>query len=378
MKFLNFLKKKPNVIVILMDGVRADSLDHVPFYQELKKESIFFSHLITHAPYSIVSENTIFSGMHGAVNGVNSYYKAYNFDKGNCFTLTQYLKDAGYYTELDIVVDGTVPNQGFDKVRIYGDIRNYENNMIQRHSEVLNQIKTKQPFFLFLEYDNIHTKYIKPIIKKYSDFDNEYFTNKNKNFTEYLKIIKESAEYLKAILAKIKELDLYDDSIILIFSDHGCSVGDRKGEKAYGVYLYDYTLRCFLYLIGKKLPKGIEIKNIVRSIDILPTTLDILKIPYKEGYKPIQGKSFLLFLNGQIEERVAYCETGGLGGPTPSRDEPNVFCVRTNTWKLIYNKTNGKKELYNLEEDKEEKNNLIGKNPKIEKYLWEEMQKNQE
>jgi len=31
--------------------------------------------------------------------------------------------------------------------------------------------------------------------------------------------------------------------------------------------------------------------------------------------------------------------------------------------------------LYNLIDDEEEKNNLIGQEPKIEKYLWEEMQK---
>ena len=33
----------------------------------------------------------------------------------------------------------------------------------------------------------------------------------------------------------------------------------------------------------------------------------------------------------------------------------DVQSVRTNKWKLIYNKTNKKKELYNLEEDPEEK-----------------------
>ena len=133
-----------------------------------------------------------------------------------------------------------------------------------------------------------------------------------------------------------------------------------------------------MYIIGKDLPKNVEVMKLVRSIDILPTILDFLKLREKRNYKKIQGKSFLPFIYGKEEERIAYLETGGLGGPTPSPEQHNVKGIRTNKWKLIYNETNKKKELYNLEEDKEEKNNLIDKEPEIEKYLWEEMLKEEE
>jgi len=104
-----FKKKKLNVIMILIDGGgRQDALEQVPFYQELKKESTFFSSVITYAPYTIASINAIFSGMYGNINGVNGYYKAYNFDKKNIYTLTQYLKGAGYYTEMDFVIEDVV------------------------------------------------------------------------------------------------------------------------------------------------------------------------------------------------------------------------------------------------------------------------------
>ena len=102
-------------------------------------------------------------------------------------------------------------------------------------------------------------------------------------------------------------------------------------------------------------------------------TKRMLNLKEKGNYKKILGKSFLPFIYGREEERIAYSETGGLGGPTPSPEQHNVKCIRTNKWKLIYNETNKKKELYNLEQDKEENNNLIGKEPEIEKYLWEKM-----
>ena len=376
MKLLNlFKKKKPNIIMILIDGGgRQDALNLVPFYQELIKDSTFFSSLITYAPYSISSLHALFAGMYGNVNGVNGYYKSYNFDKKNVFALTQYLKEAGYYTELDFVIEDVIPAQGFDKIRTFGKDDEKDIDLVQRHSEILNQIKDKKPFFVFLDYNKIALKLQPLVIKKYTDFSEEYFKNKEKNFSTYVKLVEESADHIKKILDKIKELGLYEDSIIIIFSDHGSSVGDRIGEKVYGVYLYDYTINCWAYLIGNSMPKGVEIKKQLRHIDIMPTILDILKIKQKEGYKPIQGKSFLSFLNGKEEDRIAYSETGGLGGPTPSPDVHNIQSVRTNVWKLVYNKTNKKKELYNLEQDKEENNNLAGKGLEIEDKLWKELQ----
>lgn len=369
---INLLKKKrPNIIMIMIDGLRYDALGKISYYQELKKGAVFFPKLITYAPYTIGSLHALFSGMDGNKNGANGYYKSYSFDKKNCFTLTQYMKEQGYYTECDLIYESIIPNQGFDKVRSHDE---FKDDLVKRHTEVLTQIKNKEPFFLFLDYSKMHTKLVFDVIKKCSDFDEGYSNNRDNNFKKYLEWAESSGDYLSSIIEKIKELGLYGNSIIIVFTDHGTSTGDKIGEKAYGVYLYEYTLRCFLYLIGKDFPKGSEIKNIVRSIDLLPTIMDILKIKEKEGYKKIQGKSFLPFIHGNIEERIAYSETGGLGGPTPSPEKHNVKCVRTDKWKLIYNETNKKKELYNLETDLEEKNNLVGKEPEIEKKLWEEMQ----
>lgn len=367
-----FTEKKPNVIMILLDGIRYDALQKVLYFTELKKESAFFPQLITYAPYTLASFHSMFSGMYGGQNGVNGYYKSYSFDKKKCFTLTQYLKEVGYYTEGDFLHENVAPKQGFDKPRVHDE---FKDDLIERHSEILTRVKIRKPFFLFLHYTLIHANLVKNVIKKYSDFDKEYFKNKDKNFKNYLGWVKESGDYLEAIIKKIKENGFWDDSLIFVLTDHGASVGDKIGEKVYGVYLYDYTLKCFLYLIGKKLPKNIEVRGLIRNIDILPTILDILKLKEKENYKKIQGKSILPFIYGEEEERVAYSETGGLSGPTPSPEIHNVQSIRTSKWKLIYNKTNKKKELYNLEQDKEEKNNLIGKEQEIEKYLWEEMQK---
>lgn len=351
--------------------MRVDVLDKVNYYQKLKEDAVFFDNLITYAPYTIASIHSMHSGMDGNRNGVNGYYNAAKFDSKNCFTLAQYLKDEGYHTEADIIEEGVISPNGFDKLRVYG---RGDTDLTERHLEILNRIKDKGPFFLFLDFEHILPLMQKNVTKERSDLDKSYFNEKANNLKHYTKFVEQSAEYLDAVLTKLKELSLYEDSLIFIFSDHGCSVGDKFGEKLYGVYLYDYTLRCFLYIIEKNLPKNIQVKALVRSIDLLPTLLDILKIPTKEGYKEIQGKSFLPFLYGNAEERSAYSETGGLGGPNPSPEIHNVRSLRTNEWKLIFNKTTKKRELYHIEEDGEEKNNLAGTGLEIEDELWDEMQ----
>lgn len=359
--------------MIMIDGARYDAISKVDYYQELKKDSVFFPNLITYAPYTIASLHAVFSGMNGNDNGVNGYYKSYSFDKKKCFTLAQYFKEQGYHTECDLIYESIIPTQGFDKVRSHNE---FKDDLVKRHSEILLQIKNKQPFCLFLDYSKLHTKLVSEVIKKYSDFDEAYFKDKDNNFKKYLGWVETSADYLKSILDKTKELGLWENSVILVFTDHGVSVGDKVGEKAYGVYLYDYTLKSFLYVIGKDFSKNLEIKNVVRTIDVLPTIMDMFKLKEKENYKKIQGKSFLSFIKGEIDDRIAYSETGGLGGPTPSPEKHNVRSVRTDKWKLVYNETNKEKELYDLENDPQEKNNLIGKGLEIENKLWEEIQGN--
>ena len=71
----------------------------------------------------------------------------------------------------------------------------------------------------------------------------------------------------------------------------------------------------------------------------------------------------------ETEGRIAFSEAGGMSGPYPSPKKHNLFSVRNDSWKLIYNKTVDEYELYNMILDPEELNNLIGTHKEIEKYL---------
>ena len=134
--------------------------------------------------------------------------------------------------------------------------------------------------------------------------------------------------------------------------------------------MYDETIRAFSLFIQPKIFPPKEITSTVSLIDIMPTLMDLLKITPNFNKLPIQGKSLISFTKEEeTEGRIAFSEAGGMSGPYPSPKKHNLFSVRNNSWKLIYQKTVDEYELYNIINDPEERNNLIGTNKEIEQSL---------
>ena len=82
-----------------------------------------------------------------------------------------------------------------------------------------------------------------------------------------------------------------------------------------------------------------------------------------------------MIMNEQTNEQIAYTETGNPLGSNAPPKEPNTKSVRTSKWKLIHNEYDNSKELYDLENDPNEDENLSGTDLKIEKFLWKELLK---
>ena len=116
-----------------------------------------------------------------------------------------------------------------------------------------------------------------------------------------------------------------------------------------------------------------EIPEQVRHIDFMPTILEQLNIGLDENFKPLDGVSLIPLINGEsVDEKIAYTETANPLDANAPPKEPNTKSVRTSKWKLIYNEHNNTKELYNLEKDPTETNNLINSGLEIEEFLWNE------
>jgi len=367
---------KKNLIVILIDGGRLDRALKSEVFTDISSKSVFFSQTITYAPHTIAAMHAVFSGSYGIRTGTNSYWSTFKFKKQKFKTLTEYLHDENYHTCADVINDLVIPKQGFDDFFIHDELKD---DLSLQHKNLLKTMKVRnndgQNFFLYLHYSNIHTGIMNDVLKVYNNFSKEFFDNKKQNEKRYDALFDNAEKYLKSIMDEIKKLKLEDDSLILIMSDHGISVGEKFGERAYGSFCYDYTLRTFTYFLSEEFTSR-KISQQIRTIDFMPTILDFLKIPFDNNYEKIDGMSLMPLIHGlSIPEQIAYSETGNPLDKKAPPKEPNTKSIRTSKWKLISNQYDNSRELYNLELDPGEEKNLAGKGEQIESLLWQELQK---
>lgn len=356
-----------------MDGARVDRIKKGKNYQKIIQNSTFFPKVIAYAPYTISAMHAIFSGTYGTKTGVNSYWSSPKFKENKFKTLTKYLQDNNYVTYGDTINDLVLPKHGFENLIIHDELND---DLTQRHLELLekfNEIRNDgKKFFLYLHYSNIHTGIMQEVLKKYDNFSNEYFSNREKNEKFYDELFEKGDEYLGTIINKINSLGMTEDTLVVIISDHGISVGEKIGERAYGVFCYDYTLISTCLFYHHSLPSCI-IENQVRSIDILPTILEFLSIPHDSKYEKMDGKSLFSLIKGNSESRLAFSQSGNPLDTGRPPKEPNVWAVRTEQWKFIINTHNETEELYDLINDPHELVNVLDKYPGISDKLRVEM-----
>ena len=353
--------KDYNIIMINLDGLRRDKVDLCLTLKSLKQQSIYFSGMKTVAPYTFASLHSVFSGMYPSRHGVNGYYNIFRYKEDEIVSLPEILQEFDYYTCCDIIDDSVIPRKGFDEINIFDE---KTVNFKQRHKELIQRLSKKEKFFLFLHFTETHKHLVDAVIKKYKQesIDDEYFSSQKENSERLNSYLPATDEYVSLIIQALADSGIKEKTILIFFSDHGTSIGEKKGEKFYGVYVYEYTINVFCILnIPNFSPKNIHQQ--CRTIDIFPTILEIVgKNPNTENTK-IQGQSLFNFLkNPSCDEHEVFVETGGLYGPWPSPEKPNVFCVVKNDKKLIYNDTPQTWEFYDLKKDPKELENIFEEN----------------
>jgi len=201
-----------------------------------------------------------------------------------------------------------------------------------------------------------------------------FYENKQENLAKYDKVFLEACNYANKIKQTISELGKSEETAMVFFSDHGTGIGERFGERNYGVFTYEETIRTHYLFIGPNIQKGKICDKLFSSTRIFHTLLDICEVESEEVNQEKSLKNYLLgYLKEVNEDEYTFSETGGLQGPFPSPKEPNVFCIKTKNHKLIYFKTPEEWKLFDLQKDPNEVNNIFGEGLDIEKVLQEKL-----
>ena len=365
----------PNIIFVLLDGARYDRIHTSKDFMELKENGCLFSNVTAAYPYTFPAINSMFTGMFGKENGVDAYYKMFKLKDSIAF-LPEILQENGYFTSCDLISDKVISSRGFD---IYQSHNEYEDDLIIKHPELIKKSFKEangQPIFTFLQFSRIHTITVSEVLKKYEWDDAEFYQKKSDNMKNYDKAFQQSVVYAKKIVQTIEELGKSTETVIVFFSDHGTGVGERFGERNYGVYTYEETIRTFHLFLGTGIVKNHVCDKLVSSLQLFPTIMDLCQIKFdSQTNLPSLMPYFVGNLDTKIELPYVFSETGGLQGPFPSPKEPNVFCIKNSRYKLIFFKTSKEWKMFDLIKDPREEENIFGKQIKEEKVLQDKLTK---
>lgn len=229
--------------------------------------------------------------------------------------------------------------------------------------------KARRPFFLWVHYMDVHGPYIPKrglralqrlraglLWRKATHRPGEITPREREALlAAYQEEVRFTDHHLAQLLGHLDPRT----TLVIVTADHGEMFGEH-GLYGHTNNLYDSLLKVplLLKLPGQEGPLVVE--RMVRSLDIVPSVLDILGLP--NGH-PCDGESLRPLLGGDA----------GAYQPTQAISEvwTKHLAIRTEEWKLIANYVEGRKELYDLRRDPEEARNLIGERPEVAKRLEE-------
>lgn len=341
-----------NVILISIDTLRADHLgvygydkNTSPNIDEFARESVMFKNFYSEVTFTPPSHASIFTGLypfnHQAYNVINS--GVFN----NSETLPQILKSHNYTTIAVVgsAVNATLPPLIFAKMFDLYVAKRYisVNETIIRAKDWIDVNQDKK-FFLFWHIYDAHCPYMQ---------EDETYCNQSKknNATQdqalqqvvyYDQSISYVDNYVSDFLNYLKEGGLYNNTIVIITSDHGEEFAEHGFyQHSNGPPNFEQVYVPFIIHIPNFESKVIYSQ--AQSVDIMPTVLDILNITAPSR---IDGHSLTRTILNSSENADNY---------TYSEWNDNI-AFRTQSWEIII--TKNQTHLYNLTTDRSEKNDL--------------------
>jgi arylsulfatase A-like enzyme/lysophospholipase L1-like esterase len=268
-----------------------------------------------------------------------------------------------------------------------GPIGEYLGDRVAAETVSFIEANKQQPFFAYVPFYEVHTpmQAKDSLIKKYQlkkerlGLKDEYITRTDGKKTRisqslpvYAAMVESMDAAVGAILNKIKEAGLEKNTIVVFFSDNG---GLSTSE---GTPTSNMPLRCgkgWLYEGGIrepaiiKYPKEIKAGTVsdvpIISNDFYPTLLQMAGLPLMPAQHTGGISLTKLFNNKKIEREALYWHYPHYGnqGGAPGA------AIRMGKWKLIEWYENNTIEVFDLEKDLAEQNNVAAKFPDVKDKL---------
>lgn len=365
---------KINVVIVTVDTTRADHIEcyghpksKTPAINALAEDGVLFENAFTPVPITCPSHSTMMTGKVPFTHGIRDNGLFILAEEQE--TLAEILKKEGYACGAAI---GAFPllsrfgvDQGFDfyDERLGGEFEDPEGNRVirkkrlffdERKAALVNESifpwldeHKDEPFFAWLHYFDPHHPHEPP-------------PPYNHRFADdlYLGEIAYSDECIGVLVDKLKEMGVYDNTMIVFLSDHGEGRGQHN-EYTHSLLAYNSTLHVPLVIKNPGGAKGQRISKRVGTVDLLPTILKRIGI---EPADDLQGVSLVDCLNPGFKEsepQTLYAETLS---PRLTHGLGEIRAFYDGEYKYLHGP---RKELFNIAEDPDELNNLIETEPEV-------------
>ena len=404
--------ERPNVVFILTDdqgpwaaGCYGNTEIRTPNLDRIAETGVRFENYFVAIPVCSPSRATFMTGRIPSQHGVHDWIRGGNVDAPGD-EAASYLKDEICYTDILAengwtcgmsgkwhIGDSQAVQHGFDHWFVHqrgggpynnapmirdGKLVNepgYVTNVITDDAlEFLNAHgKDEDPFYLSVHYTAPHspwTGHPQDIVDSYDDCPFESCPQEPRHpWAGGLSNCLGNREMLKGyfaavtamdmdvgrILDRIEELGIRNDTLVLFFSDNGFNCGHHgfwgKGNGTRPLNMYENSIKVpAIASHPGRIPEGYVQSAMVSAYDFMPTLLDYLDLPLPEGCN-LPGESYLPALLGEDDNGrdnvVIYDEYGA------------TRMIRTKDWKYVHRHPDGPNELYNLENDPDERQNLV-------------------
>ena len=229
-----------------------------------------------------------------------------------------------------------------------------------------------RPFFCYISTNAPHGPHNLPryYYDMYREMDEDGLNDGVKRFYGMITNIDDNFNTLRK---KLDALNLTDNTILVFMTDNGTAAGHQvfnagmRGRKG-SEYEGGHRVPLFIYWPEGGLSGGRDIDQLVAHFDLLPTFVDLLGFDF-HPVKPLDGKSLKPLLPGRESDwpnRILYVDTQSGQNLVKYR----AYSVMDNNWRLV----NGS-ELYHMDEDPGQTNNLINQYPEVAGRLAEGYEK---
>jgi len=348
-------ERRPNILLILCDTLRADALGCyggpkglTPNLDRLASRGVLFEEAAAPSPWTLPSVVSVWTSLYPREHGLVEFDGVV---QGEVETLAERLSKAGYDCQAFVGNPLMTASRGFARGFRFYDVYDYhvESRLFASRSfagalrlsgllgavqqekspilwldlsrppflttilsfyvqdEVLNErlsryasFARERPFFLFVHYVAPHSPYLRHPYGFLKSQPAKTAANLGMLRSLYEGEVAYMDGVAQELLAQLDKDGLLDNTVVVFVSDHGEEFLEH-GKWEHGHSLYQEVLRVPLILAGPGLPQGGRVRQRVELLDIAPTLLELAGASVPPSFS---GRSLVPLLRGE-EERYA-------------------------------------------------------------------------